>query len=102
MARVYKSDSIDENVTDAEMSDMSNMLDKFGIKVREASGSYRNFGDILNDVAKAEEGMTDSQKMAINTQASGVLNCLALPTRNSWVIKFLRKTGRLSYFIIIS
>ena len=72
MARVYKSDSIDPDVTSEDMSKMSNLLNQLSIQVRDTTGAYRPFGDILNDIAEKEKGMTDSQKMAINTQASGI------------------------------
>jgi len=83
MARVYKSTSIDPSVTTNDLNAMSKMLATLGVSVEDATGAYRPFNDIIADVAKKEEGMTDSEKDAINTQGAGVITCFALLTRNN-------------------
>jgi len=72
MARIYQSKSIDPDVSDEDMSKMSAMLSKLGIQVRDTTGAYRPLNDILQEIRTKQEGLTDSQKMAINTQASGI------------------------------
>jgi hypothetical protein len=72
MARVYASTSLDPTVTNADMSKMSSMLNQLGISVRGTTGAYKPFNDILQEIDAKEKNMTDSQKMAINTQAAGI------------------------------
>ena len=72
ISRIYQSKSIDPDVTDEDLSKMSAMLSKLGVQVRDTTGAYRPLNDILKDIADKEKGMTDTQIMAINTQASGV------------------------------
>lgn len=77
MARVYKSTSIDPDVTNEDMSNMSKTLNQLGVAVMDSSGKFRKFNDILLDVNKAEQGMTDSQKSALAFQAAGVIFLLS-------------------------
>ncbi|HEY8804768.1 MAG TPA: hypothetical protein VIM42_06615, partial [Clostridium sp.] len=73
IARIYQSKSIDPSVTDDDMSKTSAMLSKLGIAVKDTTtGAFRPLNDILKDVAKSEQGMTDSQKSALNGQAAGI------------------------------
>jgi len=74
IARIYQSKSIDPDVTDDDMSKTSAMFSKLGIAVKDTTtGAFRPLNDILKDVAKSEQGMTDSQKSALNGQAAGVI-----------------------------
>lgn len=72
ISRIYKSTTIDPNVTNEDLSKTSATLDQLGVSVMDATGAYRNLNDIFADINKAENGMTDSQKQNIAFQASGI------------------------------
>lgn len=71
MARVYQSTSVDPSVTADDMSNMSKLLNQLGISVRDTTGAFVPFNELLREIADKESNLTDSQKMAINIQASG-------------------------------
>ena len=72
MSRIYKSTTIDPTVTNDDLNAMSKMLAQLGISTVDATGKMRPLNNILLDIQKAEVGMSDSQKMAIDTQGAGV------------------------------
>ena len=72
MSRVYQSKSIDPNVSDSDLSNTSKALATLKISIRDATGAYKPFNDIMQEVANKEKTLTDSQKANLSYNMAGV------------------------------
>ena len=66
--KVGKLQYIDEDGTEESLSDVETVLNNLGIKLRESNNEFRNFGDVLDEVA-AEWGNYSSVQQAAIAQA---------------------------------
>jgi TP901 family phage tail tape measure protein len=60
-----------DDETGESLNDMEKVLGKLGISLRDYSGDFRNFGDVLDEIALKWNGYSDVQKRAIATAAAG-------------------------------
>ena len=66
-----KLELIDEDGTSESLSDVETVLNNVGIKLRESNNEFRNFGDVLDDVAAAWDSYSSVQKAAISKAFAG-------------------------------
>ena len=57
---------IDENGTVQTLSDVETVLNNAGIKLRDSENEFRNFGDVLDEVAAKWSGMSSVQQAAVS------------------------------------
>lgn len=74
MARLSRSKSADDEVSDEDRSNTSKALGSVGISVYNNKGEYRDINDTLSDLASKWDTLTDAQRNYIAEQSAGVRN----------------------------
>ena len=70
MARITEVGYSEED--DTKLNDVAKALDTINISLTEKDNSYRNFGDVLDDVGKKWDGLDDQTRAYIATTLAGV------------------------------
>lgn len=66
-----KLELIDEDGTTETLSDVETVLDNLGIKLRESNNEFRNFGDVLDEVAAGWDNYSSVQQAAVSKAFAG-------------------------------
>ena len=66
-----KLELVDEDGTVESLSDVETVLNNMGIKLRESNNEFRNFGDVLDEVAAAWDSYSSVQQAAISKAFAG-------------------------------
>lgn len=66
-----KSGNLIDPETSENLSDVETVLSGLGIKLRSSNSEFRNFGDVLDEVAGKWSGFSTTQKAAIASAFSG-------------------------------
>ncbi len=66
-----KLELIDEDGTSESLSDVETVLNNMGIKLRESNNEFRNFGDVLDEVAAAWDSYSTVQQAALSKAFAG-------------------------------
>lgn len=89
------------NTGDASAEEVSNAdkaYQSLGINIRDkVTGNFADLDTTLTSLSAVWSNLNSVQRSYIAEQSAGVKKCFALLTRNSKVINFLKKTGRLNY-----
>lgn len=62
---------IDEDGTTQTLNDVETVFENIGVPLRDSTNEFRNFGDVLDEVAAKWDNLSSVQKSAVSTAASG-------------------------------
>ena len=68
--------------TGESLSDVETVLNGLGVKLRDSDSSFRNFGDVLDEVGEKWSGYSDVQKRALSVSFAGEF---ALEQQRCWM-----------------
>ena len=74
MARISRSQSADEDVTDEDRSNASKAFSSVGISLYNSAGEYKDINETLDELVSIWDELTDAQRNYIAEQAAGVRN----------------------------
>ena len=74
MARISRSKSADEDVSDEDRSTASKAFSSVGISLYNEKGQYKDINDTLDELAAKWDTLTDAQRNYIAEQAAGIRN----------------------------
>ena len=74
LARISRSKSADESVTDADRSNASKAFSSVGISLYNNKGEYKDINETLDELSAKWNNLTDAQRNYISEQAAGVRN----------------------------
>ena len=68
---MIKSGRMEDVETGEDLSDVETVLSGLGIKLRDTNSEFRNFGDVLDEVAGKWDSFSSVQQRAIATAFAG-------------------------------
>lgn len=74
LARISRSKSADESVTDADRSNASKAFSSVGISLYNSKGEYKDINETLDELSAKWEDLSDAQRNYVSEQASGIRN----------------------------
>lgn len=74
LARISRSKSADESVTDADRSNASKAFSSVGISLYNSKGEYKDINDTLDELSAKWADLSDAQRNYVSEQAAGIRN----------------------------
>lgn len=74
LARISRSKSADESVTDADRSNASKAFSSVGISLYNSKGEYKDINETLDELSAKWADLSDAQRNYVSEQAAGIRN----------------------------
>lgn len=74
LARISRSKSADESVTDADRSNASKAFSSVGISLYNSKGEYKDINETLDELSAKWVDLSDAQRNYVSEQAAGIRN----------------------------